>query len=157
MWPLTSKKNTAPQQRLRPAIREKVGDSICSHPQSWLLRSVLPMNHGPYILPGRTVMRRARSCFGHLSRQFYSKFPCKSTPSASFVLLFCLKSYFFNAWFCWKSWNFHWESVIILPIIMISSVSLNILIQGSKGHAFHASMKKHDLLTRKTPKSSHFS
>ena len=46
---------------------------------------------------------------------------------------------------------------IILPIIMISLVSLNILIQGSKGHAFHACMKKHDLLTRKTPKSSHFS
>ena len=26
-----------------------------------------------------------------------------------------------------------------------------------KGHAFHACMKEHDLLTRKTPKSSHFS
>ena len=31
------------------------------------------------------------------------------------------------------------------------------MIQGSKGHAFHACMKKHDLLTRKTPTSSHFS
>ena len=31
------------------------------------------------------------------------------------------------------------------------------MILGSKGHAFHACMKKHDLLTRKTPKSSHFS
>jgi len=31
------------------------------------------------------------------------------------------------------------------------------MIQGSKGHAFLACMKKHDLLTRKTPKSSHFS
>ena len=31
---------------------------------------------------------------------------------------------------------------------------LNIMmIQGSKGYAFHACMKKHDLLTRKTPKS----
>ena len=31
------------------------------------------------------------------------------------------------------------------------------MILGSKGHAFHACMKKHDFLTRKTPKSSHFS
>ena len=31
------------------------------------------------------------------------------------------------------------------------------MILGSKGHAFHACMKEHDLLTRKTPKSSHFS
>ena len=31
------------------------------------------------------------------------------------------------------------------------------MIPGPKGHAFHACMKKHDLLTRKTPKSSHFS
>jgi hypothetical protein len=31
------------------------------------------------------------------------------------------------------------------------------MIQGAKGHAFHTCMKKHDLLTRKTPKSSHFS
>ena len=31
------------------------------------------------------------------------------------------------------------------------------MIQGANGHAFHACMKKHDLLTRKTPKSSHFS
>ena len=34
---------------------------------------------------------------------------------------------------------------------------LHTMILGSKGHAFHACMKKHDLLTRKTPKSSHFS
>ena len=35
---------------------------------------------------------------------------------------------------------------------------LNIMmIQGAKGYAFHACMKKYDLLTRKTPKSSHFS
>ena len=31
------------------------------------------------------------------------------------------------------------------------------MMPGSKDHAFHACMKKHDLLTRKTPKSSHFS
>ena len=30
------------------------------------------------------------------------------------------------------------------------------MIQESKGHAFHVCMKKHDLLTRKTPESSHF-
>jgi len=32
-----------------------------------------------------------------------------------------------------------------------------IMIQASKGHAFHACMKKNDFGTRKTPKSSHFS
>ena len=31
------------------------------------------------------------------------------------------------------------------------------MILGSKGHAFHACMKKHDFLTRQTPKCSHFS
>ena len=31
------------------------------------------------------------------------------------------------------------------------------MIPGSKGHAFHACMKEHDLLTNKTPKSSYFS
>ena len=33
----------------------------------------------------------------------------------------------------------------------------DVMIPGSKGHAFHACMKEHDLLARKTPKSSHFS
>ena len=42
--------------------------------------------------------------------------------------------------------------------MLYNGTYLNIMmIQGSKGHAFHACMKKHDLLTRKTPKSSHFS
>ena len=35
--------------------------------------------------------------------------------------------------------------------------SADMMIPGSKDHAFHACMKKHDLLTRKTLKSSHFS
>ena len=33
----------------------------------------------------------------------------------------------------------------------------DVMIPGSKGHTFHACMKEHDLLARKTPKSSHFS
>ena len=42
--------------------------------------------------------------------------------------------------------------------MLYNGKDLNIMmIQGSKGYAFHDCMKKHDLLTRKTPKSSHFS
>ena len=41
--------------------------------------------------------------------------------------------------------------------MLYNGTYLNIMmIQGSKGYAFHACMKKHDLLTRKTPKSGHF-
>ena len=42
-------------------------------------------------------------------------------------------------------------------LLMMFCRFCDMMIQGSKGHAFHACMKKHDLLTRKTPKSSHFS
>ncbi|WP_207643075.1 hypothetical protein, partial [[Ruminococcus] torques] len=45
----------------------------------------------------------------------------------------------------------------VADFVSTSYTLLLCMIQGSKGHAFLACMKKHDLLTRKTPKSSHFS
>ena len=44
----------------------------------------------------------------------------------------------------------------IFVLVLLSHITYT-MIQGAKRHAFHACMKKHDLLARKTPKSSHFS